>query len=104
MRVLMMPPAPVARGRRKSRPLKMRLLTAQPRRVGRARLSKIAHRGRRSGCTGDGEMGLAGAGPADQHGVALLGDEAAAGEVVDERLVDRRAIELRCAVGAGDVG
>src|ERR1700704_1020326 len=43
---------------------------------------------------GDGQMGLAGTGPADQHGVALLGDEAAAGEVVDERLVDRRSLEL----------
>ena len=43
---------------------------------------------------GDGQMGLAGTGPADQHGVALLGDEAAAGEVVDERFVDRRALEL----------
>src|SRR3954452_24646336 len=42
----------------------------------------------------DGKMGLAGAGPADQHGVALLGDEAAAGEIVHERLVDRRALEL----------
>ena len=40
------------------------------------------------------KMGLAGAGSADQHGVALLGDEAAAGEVVHERLVDRRALEL----------
>jgi hypothetical protein len=39
-------------------------------------------------------MGFAGAGPADQHGIALLGDEAAAGEVVHERLVDRRALEL----------
>src|SRR5215211_2570781 len=39
----------------------------------------------------DGEMGLAGAGPTDQHDVALLGDEAAAGEVMNERLVDRRA-------------
>jgi hypothetical protein len=28
---------------------------------------------------GDSEMSLAGAGPADQHGIALLGDEAAAG-------------------------
>ena len=28
------------------------------------------------------KMGLAGAGPADQHGIALLGDEAAAGEVI----------------------
>src|SRR5208282_2593144 len=44
---------------------------------------------------GDSQMGLASAGPADQHGVALLDNEAAAGEVVDERLVDRRAIELK---------
>src|SRR4051794_237547 len=43
---------------------------------------------------GDGEMGLAGTGPADQHGIALLGDEAAAGEIVDERLVDWRSLEL----------
>ena len=32
-------------------------------------------------------------GAADQHGVALLGDEAAAGEVIDQRLVDRCALE-----------
>ena len=43
---------------------------------------------------GDGKMGLAGAGPADQHGVALLCNEAAASEVVHERLVDRRSLEL----------
>ena len=43
---------------------------------------------------GDGEMGLAGAGAADQHDVALLGEEAAAGEVADQRLVDRRAVEV----------
>src|SRR5271163_2500632 len=43
---------------------------------------------------GDGQMGLAGTGPADQHGVALLGDEVSAGEIVDERLVDGRALEL----------
>jgi len=43
---------------------------------------------------GDGKMRLAGASPADQHGVALLCDEAAAGEIVDERLVDRRTFEL----------
>src|SRR5258708_9463146 len=43
---------------------------------------------------GDGKMRLAGAGPADQHGIALLGDEAAGGEVMYERLVDRRAFEL----------
>ena len=46
---------------------------------------------------GDGKMCLAGAGPADQHGIALLGDEASAGKVVDERLVDRRALELEVA-------
>src|SRR6478752_5658953 len=42
---------------------------------------------------------LPGASAADQHDVALLGDEAAAGEIVDERLVDRRAVELE----VGDV-
>jgi hypothetical protein len=31
--------------------------------------------------------------PSDQHGVALLGDESAASEIVDERLVDRRRVE-----------
>src|SRR5258705_13205058 len=43
---------------------------------------------------GDGQMGLSGAGTADQHGIALLGDEAAAGEIIDQRLVDGRALEL----------
>ena len=38
-------------------------------------------------------MRLAGAGSADEHGVALLGDEAAAGEVANEGLVDRRVLE-----------
>ena len=36
----------------------------------------------------DGHMGFAGAGTADQDSVTLLGDEAAAGEIVDQRLVD----------------
>src|SRR5687767_7931479 len=35
---------------------------------------------------GYGEMRLAGAGSADQHGVALLGDEAAARQVADQGL------------------
>jgi hypothetical protein len=43
---------------------------------------------------GDGKMGLAGTSPTDQHGVALLSDEAAAGKIVDERLVDRGVLEL----------
>jgi hypothetical protein len=43
---------------------------------------------------GDGQMGLASASPADQHGVALLGDEAAASKVIHERLIDRGALEL----------
>jgi hypothetical protein len=42
----------------------------------------------------DGQMGLAGAGTADQHGIALLGDEATAGEIIDQRLVDGGALEL----------
>src|SRR5205814_1926210 len=41
---------------------------------------------------GDGKMALTGAGPADQHGVALLGNEVTTGEVTHERLVDRRAL------------
>lgn len=43
---------------------------------------------------GNGKMRFAGAGPADQDGVALLSDESAAGEIVDEGLVDWRAVEL----------
>jgi hypothetical protein len=39
-------------------------------------------------------MGLACAGSADQHGVALLGKEGAVGEIAHERLADRRASEL----------
>jgi len=37
---------------------------------------------------------FAGAGTADQDGVTLLGDEAAAGEIIDQRLVDGCAFEL----------
>ena len=43
---------------------------------------------------GDGDVGLAGAGAADQHDVALLREEAAAGEVAHQGLVDRRAVEV----------
>ena len=43
---------------------------------------------------GDSQMGLAGAGTADQNGIALLGNEAAAGEIIDQRLVDGCALEL----------
>jgi hypothetical protein len=39
-------------------------------------------------------MGFATAGPPHQHGVALLGEECAAGEVSHECFVDRRALEL----------
>jgi len=42
----------------------------------------------------DGHMCFAGAGTADQDGVTLLGDEAAAGEIIDQRLVDGCALEL----------
>jgi hypothetical protein len=40
----------------------------------------------------DGHMCFAGAGTADQDGVTLLGDEAAAGEIIDQRLVDGCAL------------
>ena len=40
---------------------------------------------------GNGKMALAGTGSPDQHGVTLLGEEAAAGQVADQGLVDRRA-------------
>src|SRR6185369_17671266 len=43
---------------------------------------------------GDGQVGLASAGAADQNGIALLGDEAAAGEIIDQGLVDGCAFEL----------
>ena len=41
-----------------------------------------------TGCDSDGHMRFAGAGTADQDGVTLLGDEAAAGEIIDQSLVD----------------
>ena len=43
---------------------------------------------------GDDEVGFAGPGAADQDGVALLREEAAAGEIAHQGLVDRRALEL----------
>src|SRR5208282_4105208 len=42
---------------------------------------------------GDGQMRLARSGSPDQDDVALLGDEAAGGEVAHESLVDRRVLE-----------
>ena len=43
---------------------------------------------------GNGEMGLAGAGSADKDDVALAFEEAAAGELLDQGLVDRRGSEV----------
>ena len=43
---------------------------------------------------GDGEVRLASSGSADQDNIALLGDEAAVGEVLDQGLVDGRFGEL----------
>jgi hypothetical protein len=43
---------------------------------------------------GDGQMGLASAGTANQNDIALLCDEAGASEIIDKGLVDRRSIEL----------
>ena len=44
-------------------------------------------------CDRDGEMCLAGSGAADQHDVALMGEEVAAGEIAHQGLVDRRIRE-----------
>jgi hypothetical protein len=41
-----------------------------------------------------GEMSLAGAGPADQDTVALLGEKIALSEITHEALIDRRAFKL----------
>src|SRR4029077_17893912 len=41
------------------------------------------------------QMRFAGTGPADQHDVTLLSDEAATGEIAHQRLVDRRVLELK---------
>src|SRR5262249_34416121 len=43
---------------------------------------------------GYGEMALAGAGSADQHGVARLGEKATARQIAHQRLIDRRAGEV----------
>jgi hypothetical protein len=40
-------------------------------------------------------VGLTGAGPADQHGVTLLGNEVTTVEITHERLVDGRTLELQ---------
>jgi hypothetical protein len=55
---------------------------------------------------GYGEMRFAGAGAADQHSVALLGDEPAARQVADQGLVDRRAgeVELVDVLGQWQLG
>src|SRR5262249_25190697 len=42
---------------------------------------------------GDGQMGLSGSCAADKHDVALFGQEAAGGEIADQRLVDWRTFE-----------
>lgn len=55
---------------------------------------------------GDGEIGLAGSGPADEHDVALVSQELAAGERVYQTLVDRGAVEgeLGDVLGQGQLG
>lgn len=43
---------------------------------------------------GYGQMALAGACSAHQHGIALLSQERSGGQITDQRLVDRRAREI----------
>jgi hypothetical protein len=51
----------------------------------------------------DGQMGLAGTGAADQNDIALLGDEAAAGEIIGKRFADPlvRSMTGACKAGLG---
>jgi hypothetical protein len=58
----------------------------------------------------NGQMGLTGVSAGDQHGITLLGNEMAAGEVAHKRLVDRRILEredvdhlLTAVVGTGSL-
>src|SRR5436305_1488513 len=44
-----------------------------------------------------GQMRLAGAGSTDQHSIALFGQEGAARQIADQRLVDRRAGKVEVA-------
>jgi hypothetical protein len=52
------------------------------------------------------KMRLAGTGAADQHGVALLGEECAGRQVADQRLVDRRTgkVEIVDILGQRQLG
>jgi hypothetical protein len=61
--------------------------------------------GERAG-NGDGEVGLASSGAADQDGIALIGNKAAGSQVPHEALVDRRAgeVELVDVLGQGQFG
>ncbi len=58
-------------------------------------------------CDRDGKMGLANSRFADQHGVALLGEQGARGDVADQSLVDGRILEGEVVVlgerQAGDI-
>jgi hypothetical protein len=47
-------------------------------------------------------MRLAGSGSADQHGIALLDNKAAARQIADQRLVDRRVGEIEVVDLLGD--
>lgn len=51
---------------------------------------------------GDGQLGLAGPGVADRHGVAPMGEEVAGGEVAHQGFVDRCVVEHEVVDGAGE--
>jgi hypothetical protein len=50
-------------------------------------------------------VGFARAGAADEHGIALVGDERAGGEIADESLVDGRIgeVEVVDVLGRGNL-
>jgi len=55
---------------------------------------------------GDGKVGLAGSGAADQDDIALVGHEAAGGQIAHQTLIDRRAgeVELLDVLGQRQLG
>ena len=50
----------------------------------------------------DGEVGFTGAGSADEHDIALVSEEVAAGEIANQGLVDRRIVEDEVVASLGE--
>lgn len=66
-------------------------------RRGRPKEPRLLARANDAACDPDGDVTLAGASSPDQHDVALIGQEHAGAQLLDQRAVDGRALE--CEVG-----